>query len=725
MQEILVGSERISVGKQIGKGGEGEVFNLSSRPGQAVKIYNSQLRTKRKEKALAMVRAQFASKTNLIAFPHDIASDLQGNFLGFVMRLVEGCQPIHELYSPKSRQHNFPQADYRFIIRAAINVARAIGNVHQAQCVIGDLNHSGILVSSDATVALIDADSFQFQVNSKTYLCLVGVPEFTPPELQGINLKNTRRTVEHDNFGLAIVLFHLLFMGRHPYAGRYQGPDISMTEAIAQNRFAFSLSRRTSTQTTPPPGTLALEVFPVAIQNAFEQAFGLNPKNRPTASDWISVLTKLENSLSLCRKNSAHYYPSSINGCVWCNLLEKNKFDMFPDLRIPTQYLTNNAGDIDQAIKEILSFSFPAPSNFLPQPAVPYSGGSTALKEAKGANQGSMVASLLMIAGAGAGLFYATPLWFIWLGLAIWGWSKLPKQDTNHKVFQESLKQADKKVQFALDSFLFRKNFTEILKEQHDLDQAIKSYKNIEYSLSRELTSRKSTREARQRTAYLDKFPIRHSKISGIGPAKKSTLISFGVETAADIRHSTIIQIPGFGNVMTTKLVQWRRQKESQFRYDPAQNTQDIEDEKAVRNNYARQKSDLERMILSGRTTLQMAKSKVSNLPKLASTDQPLIKAIKEKLQAEQDLKLLGLHIPNSSVTVKHALQSSPSKTPLPPPITPVVPTKPARNHIFVRPANAPPYCPKCGANMRKRSGAYGNFWGCSNYPGCRGTRKI
>ena len=33
--------------------------------------------------------------------------------------------------------------------------------------------------------------------------------------------------------------------------------------------------------------------------------------------------------------------------------------------------------------------------------------------------------------------------------------------------------------------------------------------------------------------------------------------------------------------------------------------------------------------------------------------------------------------------------------------------------------------CPKCGAEMVKRSGKYGEFYGCSDFPRCRGTRKI
>ncbi len=118
-----------------------------------------------------------------------------------------------------------------------------MGQVHHSGCVVGDVNHSGILVSGDATVALIDADSFQLQTNGKTYPCLVGVPDFTPPELQGRSLNGVTRTTAHDHFGLAVAIFQLLFMGRHPYAGRYNGADLTLDQFIARNLFAYSRTR--------------------------------------------------------------------------------------------------------------------------------------------------------------------------------------------------------------------------------------------------------------------------------------------------------------------------------------------------------------------------------------------------------------------------------------------------------------------------------------------------
>ncbi len=37
----------------------------------------------------------------------------------------------------------------------------------------------------------------------------------------------------------------------------------------------------------------------------------------------------------------------------------------------------------------------------------------------------------------------------------------------------------------------------------------------------------------------------------------------------------------------------------------------------------------------------------------------------------------------------------------------------------------ATPDCPDCASPMRKRSSARGDFWGCGNYPQCKGIRKI
>lgn len=717
MQEIVVGKDRVSVAELIGKGGEGEVYAIKGRSGQAVKIYNSNLRAKREDKVRAMVGEGLAVKTDLVAYPGEVVTDSRGNFLGFVMRLVSGYRPLHELYSPKSRQRHFPKSDYRFIVHAALNVARAVGKVHQTGCVIGDLNHSGVLVAQDATVALIDADSFQFSLNGKSYPCVVGVPDFTPPELHGKNLASVQRTLDHDNFGLAVAIFHLLFMGRHPYAGRYKGPDISMGEAIAQNRFAFSLTRQGATQTSPPPGALTLDMFPAGVSCAFENAFGLTPAVRPGALDWIHALNALEGSLSHCSRVKTHYFPSAAGGCLWCQLTANSAFDMFPDLTAVEPNIPTDARGTEQAIREILAFRFPLVTDLLSAAATPR-GASSALREARSGKRGRAFMGLLMMCGAVAGFIYATPAWFVWIGLAIWGWITFSNREVETGPFQQAFKNADERVQRELNAFVERNGMTEVVKVRADLDAAIASYKGHDDALARELMVMKSNRESRQGQAYLDRFSIRRANISGIGPAKTATLISFGIETAADVSQSAVLRVPGFGEVMTGKLVAWRRGHESRFRYDPAPNSQDVADERALRWRFAAEKAKLESTIRNGLGTLRNSKARLDTLPTKARSDKALNDALAARAQAEHDLRELGASVPASVV----ALTVTPPQRPAPqPPKTPHV-TTPTPAHVIA--TSGTQTCPRCGAPMRRRSGRYGQFWGCSRYPRCQGTRN-
>ncbi len=652
MQEIVIGKDRASLAELIGEGGEGKVYAIKSRSGLAVKIYNTGLRTKREAKVRAMVGESLAFKTDLVAYPSEVATDRSGNFLGFAMRLVSDYRPLHELYSPKSRLHHFPKADYRFIVRAALNVARAVGKVHQMGCVIGDLNHSGVLVSQDATVAMIDADSFQFSLNGKSYPCVVGVPDFTPPELHGLNLASVNRSIEHDNFGLAVAIFHLLFMGRHPYAGRYNGPDISMGDAIAQNRFAFSLARRAATQTTPPPGALTLDIFPDAIVGAFESAFGVNPRARPSAKVWINALHSLEGSLNHCSRVKTHYYPRNPDGCAWCKLAAKSGFSMFPDLASVTPSLPTDTRGTEQAIREIMAFHFPVAADLLPVVAMP-NGASNALLEAKSRKRGQAIMGLLMMGGAIAGLFLAAQVFFIWIGLGIWGLYTIFDRKVSPGPFQQAFKDADERVQCELDDFARRNGMIEIAKVRSDLNAVVAAYRGHDDALNKELAAMKASRESRQRQAYLDRFSIRGASISGIGPAKTATLISFGIETAADVNLSAVRRVPGFGSVMTGKLMTWRHEHESRFRYNPAPNVQDVADEKMLRGHFAAEKAKLESTIRNGLCTLRNAKSRHDALPAKARSDRALTDALTVRARAGQDLRELGVSVPNSTVVLR------------------------------------------------------------------------
>jgi DNA-binding helix-hairpin-helix protein with protein kinase domain len=175
------------------------------------------------------------------AWPLDVLYDKRTKRLaGFVMKKIEEHKEIHLLYGPKSRIRDFPDAGWNFLIHTAINITRAFELIHNCGHIIGDINARSVLISKQATVRLIDCDSFQIMANGKQFACHVGFPEYTPPELQGRSLHGFVRNQSHDAFGLAVLLFHLIFMGRHPFAGQYLGKgDKDLEESIKEYRFAY------------------------------------------------------------------------------------------------------------------------------------------------------------------------------------------------------------------------------------------------------------------------------------------------------------------------------------------------------------------------------------------------------------------------------------------------------------------------------------------------------
>ena len=747
MQKIVIGKNRVSLAGLIGKGGEGEVYAIKEHSGQAAKIYNTSLRTKREDKVRAMVSKRLSAKTDLVAYPSEIVTDLRGNFLGFAMPLVSGYRPLHELYNPKSRRRHFPRADYRFLVRAAQNVARAVGKVHQAECVIGDLNHSGVLVAQNATVALIDADSFQFRSDGKFYPCEVGVRDYTPPEIQGKNLASVQRIAEHDNFGLAVAIFHLLFMGHHPYAGRDEGPDISLGEAIAQNRFAFSLIRQSKTRTSPPEGALTLDLFPDAIISSFEAAFGLKPKTRPRAQDWIHALNELARTLKRCAYANVHFYPSTAQSCVWCKLAWQRGVQMFPATSAATPDIPTDTLGTEHVIQEILAFRFPSAANILPSTATP-TGASSALHEAQAENRRltflsllKMVGGVLMMVGASAaviGIVEPAPAWrnmdgalaavaitsnIVGIILVLMGWHNFVDLKIETGPFLRAFKDADEKVQRELDEFVRHSDLTEAIKVRGDADAAIMAYKDQDRALDNELRVLESNREVRQRQIYLDRFSIRRANISGIGTAEINELNSFGIETAADIDRPTLLKLSGLDNDIKSQLLDWRSRRESRFRYDPAPNTQDVADERALRSQFAAEKAKLESAIRNGLGALRNARVSLDALPARVRGNATLNRALDLRAQAARDLELLEVSVPASTVTI--TVQPPASPVPQHPKAPRVVTPKKTQSMKSSRSPN----CPRCGSQMIRRTARRGRnrgnqFWGCSRFPKCRGTRN-
>jgi len=730
---VQIAGKRTALGKSLGRGGEGDVYALADRTDVAVKVYKEILRRSREAKVRAMVESRLADKTELVAFPSAVATDSSGVFVGFTMRLVSGYQPIHELYSPKSRKIQFPKADYRFLAQVAQNVARAVATVHQAGCVIGDFNHSGVLVASNGTVALIDADSFQFQLNGRSYPCVVGTEDFTPPELHGKNLSQVERTRAHDNFGLAVAIFQLLAMGKHPYMGRYSGEDLSLGQAIAQHRFAYSTVRQSTTRTTPPPASIQLSDFPRPLAHAFEAAFGLDPTARPDPATWIQLLEELKTSLRHCSAGPTHYFPHTAQSCVWCRIAGQCGVEMFPpsfDSWTSTRpAAATGPFDLGKIAAAIRAIPFPRPEDILPvwkgDPGAPL----PAFKRAKSKRATSQwTGALLLIAalvafttGLGGGL--------LGIGLLAVGLYQLASAKLDASPLLEAYREADNRVRAGSLAHLQRIGFTELFLVRNEMESCIGEYQQLEAKLTRDLASLQATREARQRYTFLDRCLLSRVKIPGIGPAKLAALASFSIESAADINYGAIMTVPGFGEALTQKLMKWRRDQEAKFRYNPTPDPSDRQAEDALRATAAQRKSELQKKLQSGLTALQSAPSRLTSGK--ASPAPALMQALADRARAERDCVSLGIKVPPHSPLNLSVPRAAPAPSASPPGVR-----SPAPPPYTVSPAAAPasPHtsavtCPLCHAAMVRRKARVGRragkyFWGCSRYPQCHGTRN-
>lgn len=562
--------QAVVLGKLLGRGGEGAVFEVVGSPNLVAKIYHPEKAQEREQKIAAMIAADIQSRVPNAAFPISSLVDGAGAFAGFTMRRIGKQKPVHELYSPASRRNEFPNADYRLLLRTSLNIAKAVAAVHAAGCVIGDLNHSGILVGNDATATLIDCDSFQFSKDNKVYYCTVGVPDYTPPELQGKPFASTIRTQNHDAFGLAVAVFSLLFLGRHPFSGRYLGRgDMPEERTIAEYRFAYS-SNRARTQTEPPPFAPTLSYIPGDCAAAFEACFGPVGSNnaRPRAVDWVALLQKAETQLVKCGSSQAHFYFSSAPNCPWCTLEKAIPgFIAFP---VPLVINTTAPVDLGQLIAAIRGVSDPgvAPILNVVMPAVPIVPNAQN-KGVLDSSAGYFISSTLggICASAILRLGYVQPIAALTaLGISAYFALRNPKQQHANNPRSHQLKQTWDQIdrRYQVDGSNSRFNEAGRQAESH-----IREYNELPKEESRLLAELAAKQRDMQLKQFLERYTLVNATIKGIGSGKKATLRSYGISTAADVARQRIVQIPGFGPVTAGQLVSWRSELERRFTFNP------------------------------------------------------------------------------------------------------------------------------------------------------------
>lgn len=314
----------VQTGSRLGGGGEAEVFAIQGRSDLVAKIYHKP--TSEHDQKLGLMIASppvdpchgMRPPHISIAWPRERLYHTGGDFAGYIMPAVKGAVLLLQAFNPAERARTFRSYPWNYLHQTAINLARAVNAIHARNYVIGDINESNVLLFPNTLITLIDTDSFQVQ----HYPCPVGKPEYTPPELQGKNLRSVQRTVQHDYFGLAVLIFQLLMEGNHPFRARWIGGGTPITteqEKIALGLFPYS--RSPSSKVQPPPSMHSFDMLHPAVADLMRRCFEdghRDPQCRPNPAEWEQALQTANSALVKCRRNPAHYYANHQCDCPWC-----------------------------------------------------------------------------------------------------------------------------------------------------------------------------------------------------------------------------------------------------------------------------------------------------------------------------------------------------------------------------------------------------------------------
>lgn len=333
-------SYQLASGAPLAEGGEAFVYNVLGNQGLVAKLYKKP-RPERAAKLAFMLdnppsNPTAAQNHAAYAWPTALLSPASdSSVIGFLMPRVTGMKEVFTFYNPRARRETCAHFDYRYLMQTARNIAGVMAELHSKGYLIADVSQKNVLVSDAALVTVLDTDSFEFRDPKSNFLhlCNVRTPGFIAPE--GYTAApNDPRTIAEDRFALAVLIFHLLMEGVHPFTCKHRGPE--EMPRLQQNVMAgrFPYQRDPAADYEPMPAAPPFSILPSQLQALFVRCFVEGhkaPDARPTAREWQRALDAAAKDLKACSTNKHHFYGAHLNGeCQWCARVTAGFRDPFP-----------------------------------------------------------------------------------------------------------------------------------------------------------------------------------------------------------------------------------------------------------------------------------------------------------------------------------------------------------------------------------------------------------
>lgn len=279
-------NKNIVLSSRISNGAEGMIFRTED-PRIVAKIYHrGNITPLRWSKLSRMVNLGINSAE--ICWPRDLLY-FKGIPVGYSMRLGKGSTLSNILDGPDAVFDAFPDWKRIDIVETLISLLEKYIYMHLHDIVVGDIQLKNALLYSSKSVYLIDMDSSQ----TGNMPCPVGTEEFTPTELWGRNFVDFLRTLSHEDYCIAMLVFSVLFCGLHPYARR-NGKE-TLREEILEKTFPYRLDN-SNVEEIPLGGyNYIWEYLPDNIKKMLYDVFALGLRHETI--EWYAAIVEYKDML--------------------------------------------------------------------------------------------------------------------------------------------------------------------------------------------------------------------------------------------------------------------------------------------------------------------------------------------------------------------------------------------------------------------------------------------
>ena len=364
-----------------------------------------------------------------------------------------------------------------------------------------------------------------------------------------------------------MILFQLLFFGRHPFSGNYLGKkDKTLEDCIREHLFAYGENPRVE----KPPGTLSLSDLPPKIAGFFEQAFSGNSEATERQSNGLKSSADLSKNLKRCEMHPGHHYFSELRSCPWCRIEGQTGLLLFPLI------LSSNGSreKVDLFTIENLIKSFPEPikaNSLFSEPTELPAPSRSLIEENRALKRWQ-----LMVGGI---FFAATCLIFLLLGFEFSTWlffvllipfavfaskSGELKNEVSAKLASAEEDWASLRERWAseLDS-------SKLKSEVAQIRSLAKKYERLQWEGSRKLLAAGDSIQRESLANYLKSQKVIDADTFQLSEADKYRVHEIGIESAFDIHAHRLKSNTNLEHGLIEKLIDWRRDVESEFTPGP------------------------------------------------------------------------------------------------------------------------------------------------------------